>query len=112
MSHRAGARCSAGGAGVVAKQSPYQVTVTFAKWVTVTFFKQEAQETMWFRSASVTASVRLATPSFDRMLLTCDLIVDGLTVSLPAICVLFSPSIIKDKTSRSRSVRSSPGGGG
>ena len=33
------------------------------------------------RSASVTASVRLATPNFDRILLTWDLIVDELTVS-------------------------------
>src|SRR5450756_719047 len=64
------------------------------------------------RNANVTASVRLATSNFDRMLLTWDLIVDGLTVSLPAICVLFNPSTIKARTSRSRSVRSRPGGGG
>ena len=35
-----------------------------------------------------------------------------LTVDLPAICMLFNPSIINFKTSRSRSVRSSPGAGG
>ena len=67
---------------------------------------------IWLRSAKATASVRLATPSLDRILLTCDLIVDGLTPSLPAICVLFSPSVIRLRTSRSRSVRSRPGAGG
>src|SRR5574341_1953205 len=72
----------------------------------------EGQGTMRLRSARVTASVRLATPNLDRMLLTWDLIVDELTVSLPAICVLFSPSTIRARTSRSRSVRSSPGTGG
>ncbi len=71
-----------------------------------------SQVTRRLRSASVTASVRLATPNLDRMLLTCDLTVDGLTVRLPAICVLFSPSIIGVRTSRSRSVRSRPGAGG
>ncbi len=60
----------------------------------------------------MTASVRLATPNLDRMLLTWDLTVEGLTVSLPAICVLFKPSTIRVRTSRSRSVRSKPGTGG
>src|SRR5450759_4605956 len=72
----------------------------------------KGQGTIRLRSASVTASVRLATLNFDRMLLTWDLIVDGLTVSLPAIWVLFNPSTIKARTSRSRSVRSRPGVGG
>ena len=60
---------------------------------------------MRLRSARVAASVRLATPNLDRMLLAWDLVVDGLTVSLPAICVLFHPSTIKGGTSRSRFVR-------
>src|SRR5689334_12829375 len=76
------------------------------------FLFGRVQDTMLLRSASVTASVRLATPNLERMLLTCDLMVDGLTVNLAAICVLFSPSIIRPRTSRSRSVRSRPGAGG
>ena len=67
---------------------------------------------MRLRNARVTASVRLATPSLDRMLLTWDFTVDGLTISLPAICVLFSPSTIRANTTRSRPVRSRPGAGG
>jgi len=65
-----------------------------------------------WRTASATASVRLATPSLERIWLTWVLMVDGLTTSLPAICVLFNPSIIKASTARSRSVRSWPGAGG
>ena len=57
---------------------------------------------MRLRGARVAASVRLATPNLDRMLLAWDLVVDGLTVSLPAIYVLFNPSIIRGGTSRSR----------
>src|SRR5690242_14292309 len=70
------------------------------------------QETIWLRSARDTASVRLATPNLDRILLTWDLTVEELTVSRPAICVLFNPSTIKARTSSSRSVRSRPGAGG
>src|SRR6476469_8326121 len=69
----------------------------------------ERQGMRWLRSARETASVRLATPNLDRILLTWDLIVDELTVSLPAICVLFRPSTIRARTSRSRSVKSSTG---
>jgi hypothetical protein len=67
---------------------------------------------MRLRSAKVAASVRLATPNLDRMLLTWGLAVEGLTVSLAAICILFRPSIIRIRTSRSRPVRSKPGAGG
>src|SRR6266540_1855912 len=67
---------------------------------------------MWLRNASVTASVRLATPNLERILLTWDLIVDELTVSLPAIWVLFNPSTMRVRTSSSRSVRSSRGADG
>ncbi len=42
---------------------------------------------MRLRNARVTASVRLVTPKLDRILLTWDLTVEELTVSLPAICV-------------------------
>ena len=52
------------------------------------------------RKARVTASVRLDTPNFDKILLTWDFIVDGLTVNLPAIWVLFKPSTIKTSTSK------------
>ncbi len=43
----------------------------------------------------MTASVWLAMPNLERMLLTCDLMVEGLTVSFPAIWVLFSPLIMR-----------------
>ena len=46
---------------------------------------EKAQEMIRLRKARVTASVRLATPNLERMLLTWDLMVDGLTVSFPAI---------------------------
>ena len=47
--------------------------------------EEKDQEMIRLRKARVTASVRLATPNFERMLLTWDLTVDGLTVSFPAI---------------------------
>src|SRR5690349_10255004 len=47
--------------------------------------QEKTQETICVRRASVTASVRLPTPSLDKILLTCDLIVDRLTINLPAI---------------------------
>ncbi len=76
-----------------------------SKLITNTWRDSKAQEMMRLRSASVTASVRLVTPSLERILLTWDLMVDGLTISLPAICTLFKPSTIKANTARSRSVR-------
>ena len=51
-------------------------------------------------------------PQFGQDIADVGFIVDALTVSLPAICVLFSPSTIKARTSSSRSVRSSPREGG
>ncbi len=65
-----------------------------------------------WRPASAAASVRLATPNLARILLTWDLMVDGLTTSFSAILVLFKPSTIKASTARSRSVRLWPGAGG
>ena len=47
--------------------------------------EEKDQEMIRLRRASVTAFVRLVTPSLDYMLLTWDLMVDGLTVSLQAI---------------------------
>lgn len=58
------------------------------------------------RSARAIASARLETPSLDRMLLTCALAVERLTVNRSAISGLFNPSTIRASTSRSRGVRS------
>jgi hypothetical protein len=50
------------------------------------------QATSPLRKANATASDRLATPNLERIWLTWVLMVDGLTTSLSAICVLFNPS--------------------
>lgn len=46
---------------------------------------------MRLRNARVMASERLATPNLDRMLLTWDLTLEGLTVSLPSYLCIVQP---------------------
>jgi len=70
------------------------------------------QVTNLCRSARAPASARLETPSLDRMLLTCALAVERLTLNLPAISGLLNPSTTSASTSCSRGVRSWPGEAG